>query len=270
VNGSKTIRPDALSRAMLLERAVVVSIHDVAPATHERVRRILRDLEARGVSICSLLVVPNYHRSGESMADRQFAEWLCELQSRGHEIVIHGYFHERARRRRESLRDRLITRLYTADEGEFFDIGYDEALRLIRRAREEFENEGLRPIGFIAPAWLLSMEAEAAARDAGIRYTTRIATVRDFDADKDFHSRSMVYSTRAAWRRAASIVWNTMLFRRLTNTPLVRLGIHPPDRDHEGVWSAILRHAENLAASRSVRTYQNWLANQTPTALAGR
>ena len=53
------------------------------------------------------------------------------LEADGHEIVIHGYFHERPRRAKETLRDKFLTRFYTQNEGEFYDLGYDEALRRI-------------------------------------------------------------------------------------------------------------------------------------------
>ena len=61
---------------------------------------------------------------------------------------------------------------YTADEGEFFDLSYATALDLIRDAQHDFAAHGFRPSGFIAPAWLIGAEAERAAIDAGMTYTT--------------------------------------------------------------------------------------------------
>jgi predicted deacetylase len=78
--------------------ALVVSIHDVAPSTQTRVAEIISDLAHRGAAVTSLLVVPNYHRRGRSTDDRGFVRWLQDLEAKGHEIVIHGYFHERPRR----------------------------------------------------------------------------------------------------------------------------------------------------------------------------
>ncbi len=60
------------------------------------------------------------------------------LEAQGYEAVIHGHFHERPRPRRETVRDRLVTRVYTQNEGEFYDLPYDEALRRITRARDDF------------------------------------------------------------------------------------------------------------------------------------
>ena len=111
-----------------MQRALVVSIHDVAPATQPEVAEIVRRLASRQIPVSSLLVVPDYHHQGRSMEQPAFHEWLSELEQRGHEVVLHGFYHQRERRPNESSRDKFITRFYTADEGEFYDLGYDRSL----------------------------------------------------------------------------------------------------------------------------------------------
>ena len=245
-----------------VQRALVVSIHDVAPATREKTGRILAQLARHGVEVCSLLVVPDYHRQGRSLADPDFRAWLQELQARGHEIVIHGFYHQRARRANEAAQARFVTRIYTADEGEFYDLGYDEALRRINDARQEFETHGFHPHGFIAPAWLLGPEAERAAVDAGMSYTTTLRRVKDFARDRTVASQSLVYSVRSGWRRTMSLAWNRSLFRRLTNNPLLRLGIHPPDLDHPAIWEQIIALIDEALPARRPMTYHDWLATE--------
>jgi predicted deacetylase len=242
-----------------VQRALVVSIHDVAPVTRGRVEQMLAQIDRAGVSKCSLLVVPDYHRTGRSLGDHAFAEWLQDLDAQGHEIVIHGFYHQRARRAGESARQKLVTRVYTADEGEFYDLDYEEASRLLRTAQNEFVADGFHPTGFIAPAWLLGAAAERAAIDAGFRYTTTLRAVRDFASGDEILSQSLVYSVRSAWRCAMSLGWNRMLFRRLTKNPLLRLGLHPPDIEHPRIWRQI-----NLLVGRALRdrqpmTYEAWL-----------
>src|SRR5207302_5500085 len=129
-----------------------VSIHDVSPLTRAATARILDELRALGVARTSLLVVPNHHRRGHFLDDADFCSWLRGLSDGGHEIVIHGYFHQRARRESESAKAKWVTRVYTADEGEFFDIAADAARELFEKARAEFARIGLHPAGFIAPA----------------------------------------------------------------------------------------------------------------------
>src|SRR6266851_6767870 len=116
----------------------VVSIHDVAPSTQVVCEKMISEITRKGIRHCSLLVVPDYHHQGASMQDRQFVSWLRNLEANGHEIVIHGYFHERPPQARESVLEKFITQFYTQGEGEFYDLGYDEAFRRIRAARDEF------------------------------------------------------------------------------------------------------------------------------------
>jgi predicted deacetylase len=184
------------------------------------------------------------------------------LESNGHEIVIHGYCHERPRRANETIRDRFFTRFYTNNEGEFYDLDYPESFRRITFARDQFRAHGLKPRGFVAPAWLLSAEAERAARDAELEYTTRLRTVRDLRSGADFPARSVVYSVRNVWRRAASRAWNAALFRLVKSNPLLRISIHPPDYSHPEIWRQIVDLIDATSGLRAATTYQDWIAEQ--------
>ena len=242
--------------------ALVVSIHDVAPATQSAVAEIVKELSAHHIPVCSLLVIPNYHHRGSFSEDRGFVRWLQDLESQGHEVVIHGYFHQRPRREGENLPEKFFTRLYTSDEGEFFDLDYDESLRRINRAREEFVAAGLSPRGFIAPAWLLGSAAERAAVEAQMEYTTRLTTVRDLRSGDNFPARTLVYSVRSGWRRVASLAWNALLARQLEGASLARVSIHPTDRDHREIWRQLLRLTNRLAENRTATTYRDWIAEK--------
>src|SRR5256714_1314524 len=241
---------------------LVVSIHDVAPSTQPIVDKILSELSVKGVRHCSLLVVPDYHHQGASMQDRQFVSWLRNLEAAGNEIVIHGYFHERPGPARESLLEKFVTQFYTQGEGEFYDLGYEEAFRRIKTARDEFLAGGLKPRGFVAPAWLLSSQGERAARDAEMEYTTRLRTVRDLRSGETFPARSLVYSVRNSWRRAVSLAWNAALRRALESKSLLRLSIHPPDFSHPTIWRQIVDLISEMDGRRTPTTYQDWIAEQ--------
>ena len=242
--------------------ALIVSLHDVAPSTQEVSNNIISELTRRGVRTCSLLVVPDYHYEGLFSKDRQFVSWLRDLEADGYEIVIHGYSHRRPRRMNETMRDKFLTRFYANDEAEFYDVDYDEAFRRITTARNEFRAHGLKPRGFIAPAWLLSAEAERAARDAELEYTTRLRTVRDLRSEENFSARSIVYSVRNSWRRAVSRAWNAALFQLLKNNSLLRISIHPLDYSHPEIWRQIINMINAAGAGRVPTTYQEWIAEQ--------
>jgi len=241
-------------------RALVVSIHDVSPLTQRATQTILADLEKLGIKQCSLLVVPDHHRKGHFLDDKNFCDWLVALGRAGHEIVIHGYYHSRERRKAESTWQKLMTRAYTADEGEFYDIEEEHAAALLAKARAEFARLDFHPPGFIAPAWLLSEAGETAVRKAGFKYTTRLKNVLNLTTGVRHDSMSMVYSPRTAWRRALSLAWNASLYRRLKTNPLLRIGIHPPDLDYKNIWRQITKYIPLALEDREPMTYWQWIS----------
>ena len=237
------------------EKAFAVSIHDVSPLTRETVDAMLADLREAGAGAVSLLVVPDHHHKAPIDRDAGFLDWLRAREREGHEIVLHGFFH-----RRESgggLAKRFITEHYTAGEGEFYDLDYEEARRRLARGRDMLSGFELK--GFIAPAWLLGSDAERALRDEGFAYTTRLGGMLDLRSGARTESQSLVYSVRSAWRRACSLLWNSWLNARLRVNPLVRLGLHPPDWRHEEIKAHALRLTRENASVRRVIRYRDWI-----------
>lgn len=241
------------------ERALIVSIHDVSPGTRARTDEILAALGRRNVRECSLLVVPDYHGEGLFTADQQFVTWLQHQTAHGHEIVMHGYTHQRRRKKSEGLIKRLVTRFYTAGEGEFYDLTEEAALERLTRAQSLFRSIGVNPRGFIAPAWLLGRAAERAVRQTGFEYTTRLGTVTDYVSGRISRSQSLVWSVRSPWRIKTSLRWNASLCERLKRNPVLRVGIHPPDFDHPEVRGQILQIVKRVSFDRLPMTYAAWL-----------
>lgn len=241
---------------------LVVSIHDVSPKTRVTVEQMITDLGAAGVAKTSLLVIPNHHHQGEAMADAAFVEWLREMEKAGHEVVAHGYYHLRNAKAQEGAFTKWVTRHYTAGEGEFFDLTEAEAEPLLDRGLSEFRGQGFEPKGFIAPAWLLGWDAELAVRSRGFAYTTRIATITDLPRNLVYHSRSLVYSVRAFWRRQVSLLWNWFVLYRVRYWPLVRIGLHPPDWQYPLIRSHALGCIRRIMKKRPPMTYWEWLQAQ--------
>ncbi|MEI6322660.1 MAG: polysaccharide deacetylase family protein [bacterium] len=249
--------------------SLVVSIHDVSIVTRGIVEEMLEDLAGVGVSVTSLLVIPDHHHRGRIDGNERFSSWLRGAVASGHEVVLHGFSHFRTRKYGEGMATRLITRSYTAGEGEFFDLSFKEASDLLCEGRRALANCGVTAEGFIAPAWLLGGEAENAVREEGFAYTTRIGTVIDIRTGVSYPSRSMVYSVRAGWRRAMSLVWNEVLFWRLNNASLLRIGLHPPDWKHRTIRRHILKCIGLALRNREATTYRVWLAQTRSTSLSG-
>ncbi len=237
---------------------LVVSLHDVSPLTHGRVGDMLADLAGIGVERTSLLVIPNHHHKAPILEDAGFCSWLRETADRGHEVVLHGYYHKRPHRGGEWSQS-FVTEFYTAGEGEFYDLSEMEARRLLEKGLTEFQTAGFFPKGFIAPAWLLGEKAECAVKDAGFDYTTRLKNFKDLKTGRVDDSQSLVWSVRAAWRRMASLWWNAALARRLRHVPLLRFGLHPPDWEHPAIKRQILQLLRTALAGREAITYEDWL-----------
>ena len=238
-------------------RSLAVSVHDVSPLTRAAVDVMLRDLAGAGAAVTSLLVVPDHHHRGKVDEDPDFLVWLRARQEEGHEIVLHGFYHRRAPRAGGGLAGKLITEHYTAGEGEFYDLDYEEARRRMEEGREMLTGAGLDVVGFIAPAWLLGEEAEQAARNLGFGYTTRLGGVLELGSGEWTASQSLVWSVRSGWRRVVSRGWNAWLAGRLRKNPLARVGLHPPDWKHEAIKTQALGLVRRLSADRRVVRYRD-------------
>ena len=225
----------------------------------------MEELTILGVKKASLLVIPDHHGKGRTVDSEPLCHWLKAQEQSGHEIVTHGYFHKRTRREKEGAMEQIATRVYTADEGEFYDPTRAEAAALVQRGNAELRSAGLDPHGFIAPAWLLGTEAEAALRELGCEYTTRLQDVRDLRSGTDYPSQSLCWSVRAAWRRAMSLAWNAALFSRLANKPLMRIAVHPVDIGHQAIWRQIVRLVQAALETRVPTTYFEWIQQQRAT-----
>ncbi len=225
---------------------LVASLHDVHPGSFAAVRAQAGFLSARGVDRFTLLVVPDYHGRGRFDADAGLVGWLRERQAAGDDIVLHGFRHwigpEDAGR---GLGAWYWRRVYTANEAEFLRLPLARARELLARGREMLEGAGLRTAGFIAPAWLLGEEARAAVWALEFGYTTTISRVLYRDG-REVRARSLCWSSRAAWRRLGSRVWNGALWRRLrrAGSPVARLALHPRDLEHPAMRSQIGRIVE--------------------------
>src|SRR5260221_5392717 len=108
-------------------RSLVVSLHDVSPLTQPLCEEILVRLRQLGLDQTSLLVIPTHHERAPIREDFAFQRWLAKKIESGHEPVLHGYFHQRQKLKVDSFVAKLTTEIYTAGEGEFFDLSSSEA-----------------------------------------------------------------------------------------------------------------------------------------------
>ena len=206
--------------------------------------------------------MPNYHRQGSATEDKNFVSWLRDLEARGYEIVIHGYFHERPRRVGERIKEKFMTRFYTQDEGEF---SISITAKPSRELRERVMNLKLRAYHRLdlspRPGCSIT-RANARRATPECTYTTRIDSVLDLLTGEREATRSLVYSTHSKWRRTVSLGWNAALSRSLEMRELARLSIHPPDFEAPKIWGQILQFIQRFARTRNATTYRDWIGRQ--------
>jgi predicted deacetylase len=214
-------------------KSLIVSLHDAHPGSRDAIDEQLRFLAGYGITRTSILVVPDFHHEGPATKYATFCAAVSSWQEQGHELVLHGYFHDRRDSPRETLGALFWTRLYTSREAEFLDLPLDEARVRLRRGRELFAAQGWNARGFIAPAWLMAPHLTGLLAELGFTYTNRLRDIvplaRNGTRREPVASQSLCYSTRAGWRRVASAVWNRRLFGKLRETNLIRLSLHPRD-----------------------------------------
>lgn len=242
-------------------RAVSVVLHDVAPATWPACEALLRMIDGCGQVPVTLLVVPDYHHRGTIDTDISFRRAIEARLQRGDELALHGFHHidDTAAAPRNPLQW-LTRRVYTASEGEFAALNESAATELLARGLACFDALDWPVEGFVAPAWLMSDGTRAALAHSRLKYTSTRTTLYRLPDWRATGHPSLVWSVRAAWRRAASRVVNEVQQRRLSRAPLLRLGLHPADAQHPqavNYWQRTLRQA---LRDRQPMTKAAWLA----------
>lgn len=212
-------------------KSLIVSLHDAHPGSRAAIAEQVAFLAGYGISRGSILVVPEFHHGGSLAQDKAFCDAVSGWQEQGHEIVLHGYFHDRRESPPEKLSTFFWTRLYTNREAEFLDLPRDTARQRLERGRALFESLGWRATGFVAPAWLMAPGLTNLLAEMGFAYTTRLGEIIPLlpGLNRVKSSQSLCYSARAGWRRFASALWNKYLYGRLRGTDMVRLSLHPRD-----------------------------------------
>jgi len=225
-----------------------VSIHDVSPAFAGEVEDALDACERAGAT-AALLVVPNFH--GEWPLERHpaFVDRLRALGERGHEIMLHGFFH-RASGRGSGLRSAFAQRIASAGEAELADLPRDEGEKRIDDGADALRALGLPIAGYVAPAWQMAPWVIGALGARGFRYAEDHLRVYDPAAGRARASLVLNFASRTPARLASSALF-VRAARPFHGILPTRVALHPGD-----MRSAVLRRevAGVLRAARGTFT----------------
>jgi predicted deacetylase len=217
---------------------LVVSIHDVAPATFTETLHWSADLDRRCVP-CTLLVVPGPWKAPTFDPTCALACWLRHRAQKGDEIAQHGWVHRssstaRAWRRASGwIAARGCAELWT-DAPEVVGQTLRCGLSVLRAA-------GLEPIGVTPPGYLASRPVIDVMRDIGFHYTTSHRAVLDLRDGRRFFAPALSHRPGGIGERVGRALVVRGASHRAKHDAPVRLALHPDDLHRRGLRDAALQ-----------------------------
>ncbi|WP_280264491.1 polysaccharide deacetylase family protein [Nocardia wallacei] len=228
---------------------LVVSVHDVAPATAGETERWCADADAFAIPV-SLLVIPGPWR-GTSLSEAPgYATFLSERRARGDELMVHGWDHRATAE--GALRRRAVARLIARGAAEFATLDTASAESRLRRATAVMDELGLSTTGFTPPGWLTSPAAERALIRAGFSHTTDHFGVRDLRSGRRVRGFALSQRPGGPGERTAAWLLRMQARRTAARGGFVRIALHPDDLRRPGLRDTALR-AIDLALSAGAR-----------------
>lgn len=202
---------------------LLVSIHDVMPATLGQVERIFARLQNAGLSPVTLLVVP-----GAGWQHRHL-DRLGKMVALGAELAGHGWRHEV--RHVRGFRHRLHSALISRRAGEHLALSRREILRLMLKNHRWFARHDLPAPGlYVPPAWAMGpLPRRVLDRLPFDRYET-LAGVYEVKDQRFYRLPMAGFEADTAFRAVTVRAFNRInrAWARAGGRPL-RLGIHPGD-----------------------------------------
>jgi len=274
---------------------LVVSVHDVAPATARATRDWADALDGCGVPLTFLAVpgpwrgpgfsaAPARHGApGEGPADdgqlgsdpagSQLAGWLRARQERGDEISVHGWLHHADVRGR--LPRRAVGTVVARGCAELWTLDRQTTADRTRQGLQVLAGNGLRVTGCTPPGWLSSRAARAGLADAGLQYVTDHAGLLDLVTGRRWWAPALCHrpATLPPGRAAVAgpgtgAIALERLGRRVVHAASrlvaagrsVRVGLHPDDLDRPGLLATTVDVVRAcLATGAEATTYEDVL-----------
>lgn len=196
-----------------------VSVHDVTESSLNQVERISEFLSGLGIEKITYLVVPKYHNKENAIHCKDELRRII----RNNEVAIHGYTHN-------GIKDWIFSykRLLTDGEGEF--VSFADLKIRINLGLEIIEKAGLKPMGFIPPAWLIKDKDVSLFKDTKLKFLNTRHYIYNLKTGKKYRSPVLTFSSRGLLEKLSIFVYKP--YSKLLNPyKMLRLAIHPKDID---------------------------------------
>jgi len=228
----------------------------VTPAHAERLQAAEALFDRFGIDRLTYLLVPDYHAAWDIRRFDAFAGWCRAPRCARVQWFLHGYFHRAAFDPAAGLMDRIKQRCLTAGEGEFLSLRAPQVQARVNAGVAILQDVlGVRPDGFVAPAWLTGRHLGPALEAARIPFTEDHRRIYDIARGRTIACPVITWATRTRVRKYGSIVACPALLRAWSNRPVLRLALHPADFDHRETLRSIERVLELALRTRVPAAY---------------
>jgi predicted deacetylase len=235
---------------MLTTPTLAVALHDVEPATFERCALVREWLDDHGVDRVTLLVIPAV--GGHAFSDRspRLHAWLLERRDDGDAIAQHGLMHCR-------LRPAGPHRRWQGGvAAEFPGLSAAETRQRVSDGRRLLEQAGLRPRGFVAPAYAYTHALRHELRATYDWFATVVCCWQAGTGARVAPAFGLGTSSRVKRALSPALLRAGAPLARAT----LRLDLHPADFDHASHVLA-LEGALRRARRRRAVSYDELLAD---------
>lgn len=201
----------------------IVSIHDVAPHTFDRICQIVDLLHENNIRTYTLLVIPNQNWTSTQH------EKLRALTAAGAELAGHGWNHKSLPPK--SIRHYLHSKFISRNVAEHYSLSSEEGIQMMCNCHAWFQQNNLPPPKlYVPPAWALG---NTKLRDL---YQTPFSMVETLQGVYHIAETRMIrlpllgYEADTLFRQIMLSAFNklNLLIAKHTSTP-IRLSIHPND-----------------------------------------
>jgi predicted deacetylase len=186
-------------------------------------------------------------------------EFLRDQQTKGSEIVLHGYSHRRVGPWQGPLRRRLRAQLFAPGAAEFLSLSASDAEVRLSKGRSMLESAGLSTVGFCAPGWIESKEVRPLLHRLGFRYDVAMTHFVDLASGRRIWTDWIGYM--GAGRVQDSLVGMANRFNRaaLGAFSVGKLFLHPQDARESWACRRLLDWLPRLLEGRSLTTFSRLL-----------
>lgn len=212
----------------------LVSIHDVAPHTLDKVDTIIRLLPQVCRQHLVLLVIPGFAWEPSQLG--RLRAW----ERQGIRLAGHGWRHkaERINGAYHWLHARLISR----DAAEHLALSRDQLRELLQRNFQWFiDNDLQTPDLYVPPAWAMGALTQQDLADSPFRFFEVTKGLYDAEHRQSRRLPLAGFEADTNWRRTSLRLWNAINAGLAGPQRPLRLGLHPHDLE--------------LLLSRSARQY---------------